>query len=121
MPARFGRRMGVTLGVAVVCALLASLLVVRHVRQQEALRRAGRMDLETVVVATNDIPVGARLTTELVAVRAWPKGGIPDGAVSDQQLVLGRLVKTGISRAEPILEHRLFPKDMTETRGVMSV
>jgi pilus assembly protein CpaB len=41
--------------------------------------------------------------------------------VSDQQVVLGRLVKAEISRAEPILEHRLFPKDMTEMRGVMSV
>jgi pilus assembly protein CpaB len=113
--------MGVIFGVAVVCALLASYLVVRHVRQQEELARVARIDLQTVLVATSDIPVGTRLTTELVAARSWPKTGIPEGAVSDQQVVLGRLVKAEIRRAEPIFEHRLFPKDMTEARGVMSV
>ena len=113
--------MSVIFGVAVVCALLASYLVVRHVRQQEELARAARIDLQPVLVATSDIPVGTRLTTELVAARSWPKSGIPEGAVSDQQVVLGRLVKAEIKRAEPILEHRLFAKDMTEMRGIMSV
>ena len=121
MPARSRRRIGVILGVAVVCALLASYLVVRHVRKQEEVARAARIDLQTVLVATSDIPVGTPLTTELVAARSWPKSGIPEGAVSDQQVVLGRVVKAGISRAEPILEHRLFPKGMAEMRGVMSV
>lgn len=121
MPARSRLRVGAILVVAVVCALLASYLVVRHIRKQEELARAARIDLQTVLVATSDIPVGTRLTPGLVAERSWPRSGIPEGAMSDQQVVLGRLVKAEISRAEPILEHRLFPKDATETRGVMSV
>jgi len=115
------RRIVIILGVAGLCALTATYLVVRHVRQQEEAARAAKIELQPVLIATGDIPVGARLTAELVTAQPWPKSGIPDGALSDQQLVLGRLVKTQIWRAEPILEQRLFPKETTETRSVMSV
>lgn len=115
------RRIGVILGVAAVCALIASYLVVRYVQKQEELARAATIDLQPIVVATSDIPMGTRLTTDLMAVRSWPKAGIPQGAVSEPELVLGRLAKAEIARAEPILEHRLFPKDLSGAPGVMSV
>ena len=115
------RRVGIILGVALLCAFLASYLVVLYVRKQEQLARAGRVELQPVIIATSDIPIGSRLTTSLVAARSWPKAGVPEGAVSEPEAVLGRLVKGEIARDEPILEHRLFPKGLTEAPGVMSV
>lgn len=115
------KRVIIILSVAVLCGLLASIVVIRYVRKQEQLASAGRIELRPVVVAASDIPIGTRLTANLIAVRTWPKGGLPQGAVSEQEAVLGRLVKGEITRGEPILEQRLFPKDLAGAPGVMSV
>jgi len=115
------RRVILILAVAVTCALLASILVVRYVRREEERARALRMEVQPVVIATGDIPIGTRLTPSLVGKRDWPRAGVPQGAVSEPGAVLGRLVKGGIARDEPILEHRLFPKDLTGAPGIMSV
>lgn len=115
------RRMILIIGVALVCAVLASVLVVRYVRQREEEAKSTRVDLQPVVVATGDIPIGTRLTENLVTVREWPKTGVPQAAVSKPEVVLGRLVKGEIARDEPILEHRLFPKDLSGASGIMSV
>lgn len=114
-------RMIIILVVSVTCGLLASLLVLRYVRQQEARARAARLELRPVVIATADLPIGTRLTVNHVAVRAWPKDGLPQGAVAEPGEVLGRIVRGEIARAEPILDHRLFPKDLAGAPGIMSV
>lgn len=118
MPAR---RLILIFGVALICAVLASVLVVRYVRQREEEARRTRMEVQPVVVATSDIPIGTRLNAKLVAIREWPKAGIPQAAVSTPEAVLGRLVKGEIARDEPILDHRLFPKDLSGAPGIMSV
>lgn len=115
------RRLVLILGVALTCAILASVLVVRYVRQREEEAKRTRVDLQPVVVATGDIPIGTRLTDSHVTVREWPKAGIPQAAASKPEAVLGRLVKGEIARDEPILEHRLFPKDLSGAPGIMSM
>lgn len=115
------RRLILIFGVALVCAVLASVLVVRYVRTREEEARQTRMEVQPVVVATSDIPIGTRLDAKLVAIREWPKAGIPQAAVSTPEAVLGRLVKGEIARDEPILDHRLFPKDLSGAPGIMSV
>src|SRR3990172_8044710 len=115
------KRLILILSVAVTCALLASILAVRYVRREEVRARATRMEVQPVVIATGDIPIGTRLTPSLVGKRDWPRAGVPQGSVTEPEAVLGRLVKGGIARDEPILEHRLFPKDLAGAPGVMSV
>lgn len=115
------KRVIVIFAVALTCAVLASVLVVRYVRQQEEEARRTRIEVQPVVVATSDIPIGTRLTDSLVTVREWPKAGIPQAAVSKPEAVVGRLVRGEIARDEPILDHRLFPKDLTGTPGIMSL
>lgn len=115
------KRVIIILSVAVLCGLLASIVVVRYVRKQEQLASAGRIELRPVVIAANDIPIGTRLTAAVVAKRDWPRSGVPQGASSDPEEVLGRLVKGEIARGEPILEQRLFPKDLSGAPGIMSV
>jgi len=111
----------IILAAAVLCGLLASFVVVRYIREKEREARAGRIETRPIVIAVNDIPVGTRLTASLVGKRDWPKSGVPQGAVAEPEAVLGRLVKGQIARDEPILEHRLFPKDLAGAPGVMSV
>ncbi len=115
------KRVIVIFAVAVTCAVLASVLVLRYVRQQEEEARRTRMEVQPVVVATSDIPIGTRLTEGHITVREWPKAGIPQAAVSKPEAVVGRLVRGEIARDEPILEHRLFPKDLSGAPGIMSM
>lgn len=115
------RRVSLIIGVALACAVLASILVGRYVRTREEEAKRTRLEAQPVVVATSDIPMGSHLEAKLVAVRDWPKGGVPHGAVSEPQEVLGRIVKAEIARDEPILDDRLFPRDLTGAPGIMSV
>jgi pilus assembly protein CpaB len=115
------KRVIVIFAAAVACAVLASVLVVRYVRQREEEAKRTRVEVQPVVVATSDIPIGTRLTEGHITVREWPKTGVPQAAVSTPEAVVGRLVRGGIARDEPILEHRLFPKDLSGAPGIMSV
>jgi pilus assembly protein CpaB len=107
-------------GTALVCAILASVLVVRYVRTREQEVESSRMEVQPVVVAASDIAMGTRLTDALVSVREWPKTGVPQAALSTPEAVVGRLARVAIAQGEPILEPRLFPKDLG-TAGIMSV
>jgi pilus assembly protein CpaB len=115
------KRVILIFAVALVCAVLASVLVVRYVRTREEEARRTRVDLQPVVVATGDLAIGTRVEAGVVAKRDWPKTGVPEGTVSEPEAVVGRLVKGEIARGEPILDHRLFPKDLTGAPGIMSL
>lgn len=115
------KRLILILSVALMCAVFASVLVVRYVRTREEEAKRTRLDAQPVVVATSDIPIGTRLDAGLIAVRDWPKAGVPQGAMSEREAAVGRLVRDEIARDEPILESRLFPKDVSGTPGIMSV
>lgn len=115
------RRMSIILSVAILSGLLASYLVLVYVRRQEHRLAGGRVEQQRVVVAMSDLPIGTRLAAGLVTARDWPKNGVPEGVASEPEAVLGRLVRGEIVRGEPILEHRLFPKDLAAAPGIMSV
>ncbi len=115
------RRTSIILSVALLSGLLASYLVLLYVRRQEHRLAGGRVEQQRVVIATSDLPIGSRLTAGVVAARDWPKNGVPEGVASEPEAVLGRLAKGEIARGEPILEHRLFPRDLAGAPGIMSV
>lgn len=73
------KRLILMLATALICAVLASVLVVRYVRTREEEARRTRMEAQPVVIATSDIPIGTRLDASLIAVRDWPKGGVLKG------------------------------------------
>src|SRR5574337_1122790 len=85
----FTKRLIFIFGVALSCAILASVLVVKyvHTREEEAAR--AKIDLQPVVIATSDIPVGAHLDATLVSLRDWPKSGMPQGALVEPEAVPG--------------------------------
>lgn len=62
-----------------------------------------------VVVAKADIELGSRLNTIMLKVADWPKGSVPEGAVSDPEKIKDRVVKTTVLAGEPVLESKLAP------------
>ena len=70
-----------------------------------------------IAVAAADVEIGARLVPEMFRLVTWPAGNVPPGAFEDLAKLDGRVVKTSLTRGEPILEGKLAPAG---TKGGLS-
>ena len=70
-----------------------------------------------VAVAAVDVELGGRLTPEMLRMVEWPAGNVPSGACQAVSALDGRVVKTSVTRGEPILEAKLAP---VGTKGGLS-
>jgi len=64
-----------------------------------------------IVVATEKLILGNRLTDTQLRVADWPKATLPDGIFSDPNLIIGRGVLVPMSPNEPVLESKLASKE----------
>lgn len=100
------KRLVIALLAAIGFGLIAALSVSRYLSSAQAYTR----NLNNIVVAKVDIPVGSRIVAEQLAVAQFPKNVTPDGAFPaiDDKLI-GRVATIRISAREPITESRLAP------------
>ena len=68
-------------------------------------------ETRAVVVAASDLDIGAEISDKDLRVIQWPKGSVPEQAISDPKDVLGRGVVMPIVQNEPILPLKLASKD----------
>lgn len=68
-----------------------------------------RVASKKVVVAAVDIDLGSKINPQMLQVMDWPAGSVPEGAYTDAKLLQDRVVRTGISRGEALLEKKLMP------------
>lgn len=101
----------VMVSVSVAVAVAAVYWASQWVRSQAT------VSMGKVVVAKTDIELGSRLNTMMLKVADWPKGSVPDGAVSDPEKIKDRVVKTTVLAGEPVLESKLAP---VGTKGGLS-
>src|SRR4051812_36391012 len=92
------KRLILALTGAVMCGLLAVMLVTRYIAGVQAYTR----DLNNVVVARVEIPLGAKITAEQLALTPIPNGSTPDGAFRKVEEAIGRVAVTPIGIREPI-------------------
>lgn len=93
----------VMLIIALLAGLVAVVLAVKWLQQQKD-HSGGK-----IAVTTTDIQLGSRITPEFMQMVDWPAGSVPAGAFSDAKLLEGRVVKTSLTRGEPVLESKLAP------------
>jgi len=62
-----------------------------------------------IAVAATDVEIGARLAPDMIKLMDWPSGSIPPGAFTDAKGLESRVVKTSLTRGEPLLEGKLAP------------
>ncbi len=93
----------VVLGLAVLAGVIAVVLAARWMTQ-----RGG--ETTQLVVASRDVPLGSLLDSTMITSIAWPGNVLPVGAFSDPKETEGRVVKSAITRGEPLLEAKLAPK-----------
>lgn len=70
-----------------------------------------------IAVAAVDIELGGRITPEMLRMVQWPAGNVPVGAFTEVAVLDARVVKTSVTRGEPILEGKLAPAG---TKGGLS-
>jgi pilus assembly protein CpaB len=102
---------------AAMGALLAAIVVFSAIRKRESeVQRAMAHSVE-VVVAANDIPIGAKLDPGAVKLIRWSRDSVPQGAFTDPQAVAGSVAKSAFVANEPIVANKLFTG--ATTSGVM--
>jgi pilus assembly protein CpaB len=70
-----------------------------------------------IAVAAVEVEIGAKLVPEMLRLVTWPAGNVPPGAFTELTPLDGRVVKTSVTRGEPILEGKLAPAG---TKGGLS-
>jgi pilus assembly protein CpaB len=70
-----------------------------------------------VAVAIDDINLGQPLNTNLIRMVNWPTGSVPPGAFKEVKSLEGRVVRSSLTRGEPVLESKLSP---VGTKGGLS-
>jgi pilus assembly protein CpaB len=91
---------------AVICGLLAVMLVTRYVARIQMFQK----EINNVVVARAEIPLGAKITVEQVVLAPMPNGSVPDGAFRKVEDVVGRVSVTAIGVRDPITSLKLAPE-----------
>lgn len=99
------KRLILALTGAVLCGLLAVMLVTRYLASVQNYAR----DLNNVVVAKTEIPVGAKITAEQVTLLPIPNGSAPEGAFRKLEDAVDRVAVIPIGVREPVTNLKLAP------------
>lgn len=87
---------------ALAAGLVAVVLAARWLQVQGS-------DMGRIAVAHADIPIGARLSPQMVRLAEWPRASVPAGAFASIEVLDGRVVTVAVQRGEPLTEARLAP------------
>jgi pilus assembly protein CpaB len=102
---------------AAMGAVLAAIVVFSAIRKRETEVQRAMAHTVEVVVAANDIPVGAKLDSTSVKLIRWARDSVPQGAFTDPNAVAGSFAKSEFVANEPVVASKLFMGQMTS--GVM--
>jgi len=102
----------IALFVAVIFGSLAVMLANRWLASQQVVpqeTRITKIPTADIVVAAQDIDIGAPLSTANLALAPWPKANQPKGAFTDMKQLEGRIAVTKLVAGEPLLAAELAP------------
>ncbi|HEY9277251.1 MAG TPA: Flp pilus assembly protein CpaB [Methylotenera sp.] len=93
--------------ISIIIGLGAVVLASRWVNEQATVQSS------KVVVAAADVDLGTPLSPQMLKIADWPSGSVPTGAFADVKALDTRVLKTSVSRGEPVLESKLAPLGAT--------
>jgi len=96
--------------IALLAAITFGLIAAVSVKQYLLTAKTFENNLNDVVVAKVDIPIGTRLIPEQLAVAQFPANVTPEGAIpSIDESLVGRVVTVSLSPRDPVTEAKLAP------------
>lgn len=118
------RTRGLVIAVAGLLAILATAAVFMYVRGVEKKNGAGATTV-SVIVAKEDIPVGAKLDEVIrsggVTAKSFPKDAVARGAVTDVGQLRGRIANAPILAGEQISTARLEGSSTQPQGGALGI
>lgn len=93
--------------ISIIIGLGAVVLASRWINEKAAVQSS------KVVVAATDVDLGTPLSPQMLKIADWPSGSVPTGAFTDIKALDTRVLKTSVSRGEPVLESKLAPLGAT--------
>lgn len=106
-------------GAAALLALVASVGAYKFLSDRGRVAEQARLQTVGIVVAVVDIPLGATINPNQVAVSAWPKDNYPKDAIADPKVAVGRTALRDFVRGEPVVESKLVP--LNKPAGLLSL
>lgn len=103
------KRLLFVLGSAVVFGLLAAVSVSRYLSDAQASSR----NINNVVVAKVDIPLGTKIEAEQLSTVQFPVDAIPEGTFDKAEKLVGRVAVVGVAAREPVTDFKLAPEGST--------
>ena len=100
------KRLLFVLAGAAVFGLLAAVSVSRYLSNAQAFSR----NMNEVVVAKVDIPLGTILVAEQLTKVQLPAGAVPEGAFNTPDKLAGRVAVVNIAAREPVTDFKLAPE-----------
>jgi pilus assembly protein CpaB len=100
------KRLLFVLAGAAVFGLLAAVSVNRYLSNAQAFSR----NMNEVVVAKVDIPLGTTIVAEQLTKVQLPAGAVPDGAFNSAEKLAGRVAVVNIAAREPVTDFKLAPE-----------
>ncbi len=98
-------------------ALLAAIVVFSAIRKRETEVQRAMAHTVEVLVAANNISLGAKIEPDSVKLARWARDSVPEGAFTDPQAVAGAFAKSEFVANEPIVASKLFMGE--KVSGVM--
>ncbi|HJQ35121.1 MAG TPA: Flp pilus assembly protein CpaB, partial [Pyrinomonadaceae bacterium] len=100
------KRLLFVLAGAAVFGLVAAVSVSRYLSNAQAFTR----NMNSVVVAKVDIPLGTTIVAEQLTQVQLPANAVPDGAFVEAQKVVGRVAVVNVAAREPVTDFKLAPE-----------
>jgi len=89
---------------------VASIGITQVISKQDKEPVVATADTQAIFVALEDIAYGDPITSQILRLEQWPKGKVPEGALTKIEDVEGRRTRSKLYAGEPILEKKLFDK-----------
>ena len=99
------KRLIIALLAAVAFGLVAAISVSQYLARVQTYTK----NLNQVVIAKVEIPVGSRIIAEQLTVAQFPRNVTPEGAYTSMDKLLDRVAVVRIAAREPVTESRLAP------------
>jgi pilus assembly protein CpaB len=100
------KRLLFVMGSAAVFGLLAAFSVSRYLSDAQANTR----NMNSVVVAKVDIPLGTKVAAEQLSTVQFPSNAIPEGTFDNAEKLVGRVTVTNVAAREPVTDFKLAPE-----------
>jgi len=104
----------VLLTLALGCGVVAAIGITQVMAKRDADNNPAQVEIESIVVAMKDIPMGDPVSAQLLKLEEWPKDKVPKGAITKMEDVENRRPKARIFAGSPILENQLLGKGVLD-------